>query len=147
MVYMDNNRTEKATINIGIMELAQIDLLVENMIYTNRSDFIRTAIRNQLEMHKSDIERLYLQTKANSFEPESQVQGGIGIYRLRKAALSDAMKSNKKLHIMVMGILLIDKDISPELFEATVESIKIYGKIQAQKSILELINRKGIKSD
>lgn len=142
---MDNNRTEKATINIGIMELAQIDLLVENMIYTNRSDFIRTAIRNQLEMHKVDIEKLYLQTKTNSFEPANQVLGGIGIYRLNKAALLQAKDEAKTLHIMVMGILLIDKDISPELFEATVKSIKIYGKIQAPRPILESINKKGIK--
>lgn len=142
---MDNSRTEKATINVGIMELAQIDLLVDSMIYTNRSDFIRTAIRNQLETHKSDLEIFYQQSKANSFEPSNSVFGGIGIYRISKSTLTEAKKTSKRINIMVMGILLIDKDIQPDLFEETVESVKIYGKIQAQKSILNLIDKNGLR--
>ena len=142
---MDNNRTEKATINVGIMELAQIDLLVDNMIYTNRSDFIRMAIRNQLENHKVELEKLYQQSQANTFDSSSQVQGGIGIYRLGKSGLLEAKKTAKKLNFMIMGIMLIDKDISTDLFEETVESIKIYGKIQATKPILELIDKNGLK--
>lgn len=142
---MDNSKTEKATINVGIMELAQIDLLVDSMIYTNRSDFIRTAIRNQLETHKTDLEKLYLQSKTNSFESSSHVQGGIGIYRISKAELIESRRKSIRINIMVMGILLIDKDISADLFEVTVESIKIYGRIRASKPVLELIDRKGLK--
>lgn len=142
---MDNNRTEKATINVGIMELAQIDLLVDSMLYTNRSDFIRTAIRNQLETHKADLEKLYHQSKINSFEGSNNVYGGIGLYRVSKAQLLGAQKANKKISYMVMGIMFIDKDISTDLFESTVESIKIYGKIQSSKPILEFIDKSGIK--
>jgi len=142
---MDNSRTEKVTINIGIMELAQIDLLVDNMIYTNRSDFIRTAIRNQLETHKSDLDILYQQCKTNSFKSANRVTGGIGIYRLKKDDLLNAKNSLTKLDVMVMGILHVDNDISPDLFEETVNSIKIYGKIQASKPVLEVINRKELK--
>jgi len=141
----DNNRTEKATINVGIMELAQIDLLVDNMIYTNRSDFIRMAIRNQLEAHKADLDKLYHQSQTNSFDNCNNVRGGIGIYRINKSGLLEAQRTGKKLSFMVMGIMVIDKDISVDLFEETVESIKIYGKIQAPKSILELIDKKGLK--
>ena len=142
---MDNSRTEKATINVGIMELAQIDLLVDSLIYNNRSDFIRIAIRNQLETHKNDLEKLYQQSQSVSFESTNNINGGIGIYRINKAYLIEAQNASRKIHIMVMGILLVDKDISPDLFEATVESVKIYGKIQASKSILEVIDKKGLK--
>lgn len=142
---MDSSKTEKATINIGIMELAQIDLLVDSMLYTNRSDFIRIAIRDQLEKHRNDLEKLYMQSKAVNFEPHKSVYGGIGIHKINEKDLLDAKSKNKKLHIMSMGLLIFDKKIDPKLFEDTIESIKIYGKIQASKGILDLIEKKNLK--
>lgn len=139
---MDNNRTEKVTVNLGVMDMAQIDLLVDNMLYANRSDFIRTAIRNQLETHKNDLDKLYLQSQSVNFDPGKTVHGGIGIYKLYRKDLLDAQGKSGKVQIMVVGILLVDKNIEPELFENAVESIKVYGKIHAEKSILKLIKEK-----
>lgn len=142
---MDNQKTEKVTINLGIMDLAEIDLLVDSMIYTNRSDFIRIATRNLLETHKNELEKLYQQSQSINFEPTNSIYGGIGIIKLNQRDVLNAYENSKKIHIMVMGILIIDNKISSEQFEATVENIKIYGKIQAPKQITELINKKGLK--
>jgi Arc/MetJ-type ribon-helix-helix transcriptional regulator len=43
--------SEKITINLGYVDLGHIDLMVQDGFYSNRTDFIRTAIRNQLERH------------------------------------------------------------------------------------------------
>lgn len=142
---MDNQKTEKMTVNLGVMDLAQIDLLVDSMLYTSRSDFIRIATRNLLETHKNEVGKLYEQSQMIHFQQSKEVYGGIGIILLSKNHVTDAQEKHKKLHIMVMGILIIDKNISPELFESTVQDIKIYGKIQAPKPILDLISTKGLK--
>lgn len=137
-------KSEKITINLGIMELAQIDLLVDNLLYNNRSDFVRLAIRDALEKHKEDLEKLYEQSKAVAFEPDMVTYGGIGIYHLSEKSLLLAQKENKKINIMVLGLLLIEKNISPQLAEETIESLKIYGKIQAPKSIEKILELKRI---
>lgn len=131
-------KTEKVAINVGVMELSQIDLLVDSMQYNNRSDFVRIAIRELLKSHKDDLNRYYAQSQELNFKTDSALYGGIGIYRLSKNELDNAKHKRKKINVMVMGILFID-DVPDELFIETIESIKIYGKIQTTKRIHGLI--------
>jgi len=49
--------TEKMTINLGYVDLGHIDLMVQEGFYSNRTDFIRTAIRNQLERHADVVKQ------------------------------------------------------------------------------------------
>lgn len=129
-----SNETEKLTINLGVVELAQIDVLVEQGIYSNRSDFIRTAIRKQLETHKEKIE-LSLSPISN----ERDLTKVIGILRISKKDLEKLARQNKKLAISTIGMLVIDTDISVELFESTVESVLLRGKLVASKEIKRII--------
>ena len=132
-----SNETEKLTINLGVVELAQIDVLVEQGLYSNRSDLIRTAVRKQLEAHKENIEQSLVPI-ANKQE-WSKV---IGIFAIGKEDLEEwVAETNGKLNISVIGMLIINKDISAELFEETVGRIIVRGKIVASDEIKETIKR------
>lgn len=138
-----NMKSEKVTINVGTMDLAKIDLLVDSLEYSNRSDFCRIAIRELLEKHSGDFEKLHQQSGKAQFDPENPSIGGIGIIRLSRGELMDAVQKSQKLNVMVTGILVVDKSITAQLLEAAVENIKVYGKIQAQPDILAIIKKKG----
>ena len=127
-----SNETEKLTINLGVVELAQIDVLVEQGIYSNRSDLIRTAIRKQLEIHKEKVERLVI--------PNADVRG-IGITSLSKEGLKGLFEANgeRPIKIDVIGMLRIADDISTELFTKTVSRVSIRGKLVAPAEIKMLI--------
>jgi len=133
-----SNETEKLTINLGIVELAQIDVLVEQGIFSNRSDFIRTSIRKQLENHQNTINRV--------LSPTTGKEGKIGIFSIginyiTKKDLEDAYLENgeKKFKISIIGMLVIDNDVSVELFEKTVIRATIRGKLIASPEIKMLI--------
>lgn len=136
-----NVKSEKVTINVGTMDLAKIDLLVDSLEYSNRSDFCRIAIRELLEKHKDDIEKLHHQNKKIQFDSELPEFGGIGIIRLSCGELEDALHKSQKLNIFVTGMLIVDRDITVELFEQAVQSIKVYGKIQARPELLAAIKK------
>ena len=140
------NETGKLTINLGIVELAQIDVLVEQGIYSNRSDFIRTAVRNHMKDYGEEIKHQL--TPVGSREKWT---GGIGIVSISKSTLEElVVKAQKqeetssifgipKLNISVIGMLIFDKDISAELFEKTVAKISIRGKLVASEEIKKII--------
>jgi len=131
------NETEKLTINLGITELAQVDVLVEQGLYSNRSDLIRTAIRRQLENHKEDIERSLVPIAS-----KAEWTRVIGIFTIDKVTLKEwSNESNEKLNISVIGMLIIDKGISLQLFESAVGRIVIRGKIIASAEIKEAIKK------
>ena len=132
-----SNETEKLTINLGVVELAQIDVLVEQGIYSNRSDFIRTSIRKGLETHSEIIERQL--TPVASKKAWEKV---IGIWRVDKETLEEwAAESNEKLNISVIGMLILDKDITVEQFEKTVAKIALRGKLVASDEIKAAIKK------
>ncbi|HPJ02417.1 MAG TPA: hypothetical protein PKU80_06230 [Candidatus Limiplasma sp.] len=140
-------KTEKAAVNLGIVELAQIDVLVENLLYTNRSDFIRTAIRKQLECHQEYIDNLLAQAAEQHERAMTATIGGIGVYRLSAADLLRLKAQGKKASIIVVGILIIDRSVDAELFSAQVASIKIFGKLQAPKQIQDFLAQKRAKNE
>src|SRR5450830_2001451 len=112
--------SEKITINLGPIDLGQIDLLVQEGFYSNRTDLIRTAIRNQLNAH-ADVVR---QTVAC----RSLV---LGMYHYSRADLEAAQQAGIRLQIQVLGMASIASDVSVELALATIESIFVLGALQA----------------
>ncbi len=116
--------SEKITINLGPIDLGQIDLLVSEGFYANRSDLIRTAIRNQLQTH-ADVVR---QTVAR----RSLV---LGMHHYTRADLERAREAGERLHIQVLGLASIAHDVTPELAQDTIESIVVLGALHASSAV------------
>ncbi|MBD3664096.1 CopG family transcriptional regulator [Sulfitobacter aestuariivivens] len=115
---------EKITINLGFVDLGRIDLLVQEGFYSNRSDLIRTAIRNQLESHGEVVSK--------SLERHTMELG------LRDYSVSDleALRAaGEMLHVKVVGLARIASDVSPELARQTIGSITVLGALQASADI------------
>jgi Arc/MetJ-type ribon-helix-helix transcriptional regulator len=112
-----NYDSEKITINLGLIDLGQIDLLVNEGFYSNRTDLIRTAIRNQLNTHAEVVK----QTVAR----RSLV---LGLHHYSKADL-------ERLHIQVLGMASIGSDVSAELALATIDSIFVLGTLHASSAV------------
>lgn len=117
--------TEKITINLGVVDLGQIDLLVGRGFYSNRTDFIRTAIRNHLSAHASDIR-----------QTETHSQFVIGITYYNREDLEKVRARNEMLTINVVGRLILASDVTPELARATIKSVRVLGGgLQASKEV------------
>jgi Arc/MetJ-type ribon-helix-helix transcriptional regulator len=116
--------TEKITINLGLIDLGQIDLLVEEGFYSNRTDLIRTAIRNQLTAHGEVLR----QTVAR----RTLV---LGLQQFSKHDLEAVRKSRTKLRIQVLGLVRIADDVSPALARETIESIAVLGALHASAAV------------
>ena len=115
---------EKITINLGCVDLGQIDLLVQEGFYANRTDLIRTAIRNQLGSH-GDAVRQAVARKTLS----------LGIQHFSKADLQAAEAAGQKLNIRVLGLATIDPAVTPELALATIESLTVLGALHASPAV------------
>jgi len=116
--------SEKITINLGFVDLGNIDLLVRDGFYSNRTDFIRTAIRNQLERHSEP-------TKASI----SRKQLELGISYYSKAQLEQARSCGEMLDIRVLGLATIAADVTPELARATIRSLTVLGALHASAAV------------
>lgn len=116
--------SEKITINLGLIDLGQIDLLVQEGFYSNRSDLIRTAIRNQLATHAEVVK----QTVAR----RSLV---LGMQHYSRADLEAIQAAGQRLQIQVLGMASIASDVSVELALATIESIFVLGALQASSVV------------
>lgn len=135
--------SEKITINLGYVDLGRIDLLVQEGFYSNRTDFIRTAIRNQLGGHAEEMSR--------SMERKSL---DLGLRDLSVADLEAARAAGEKLNMKVVGLLRIAPDVTPELALAALGSITVLGALQASPEVkaaladrIELAARAAIRKD
>ena len=115
---------EKITINLGLVDLGQIDLLVQEGFYSNRTDFIRTAIRAQLATHAEAVK----QTVAR----KTLVLGALH-YTSRDLEVVRA--AGQRLQINVLGLATIADDVSPELALATIDSIAVLGAFRASEAV------------
>jgi Arc/MetJ-type ribon-helix-helix transcriptional regulator len=115
---------EKITINVGCVDLGQIDLLVQEGFYSNRSDLIRTAIRNQLATHAETVQTTVAR---KAFV--------LGIEHYGVAELEAAKAAREKLQIRVLGLAVIAPDVSPALAMATIESITVLGALHATPAV------------
>ena len=120
--------SEKITINISVVDLGKIDLLVSEGFYSNRTDFIRTAIRNQLMRHDEIVKDTCVR--------KSLV---VGVRVFTRENLEKANEKGEKIAAMTVGQLVIRDDVSPELAQATIESIKVYGSFKANKAVKEAL--------
>ncbi len=116
--------SEKITINLGFVDLGHIDLLVAEGFYSNRTDFIRTAIRNQLTTQAEAVRQVV--------ERKMLV---LGMQRFSRADLEAVQAAGEQLHIRVLGLASIEADVTPALAQATIASISVLGAFQASAAI------------
>ena len=116
--------TEKITINLGYVDLGQVDLLVQEGFYSNRTDFIRTAIRNQL--------RSYGDVLTQTVARRSMV---LGLQRYTRADLERLLAAGEQVHIQVLGLATIDDDVPPQLAARTIASISVLGALRASPAV------------
>jgi Arc/MetJ-type ribon-helix-helix transcriptional regulator len=116
--------SEKITINLGYVDLGHIDLLVQEGFYSNRTDFIRTAIRNQLDRHNDAVK-----------QSVARQQLDLGLRRYSRQDLEAAQAAGEMLHIQVLGLAVIAPDVSPELARATIASVNVLGALQASREV------------
>ena len=116
--------SEKVTVNLGFVDLGHIDLLVSEGFYSNRTDFIRTAIRNQLTTQAESVRQVV--------ERKMLV---LGLHRFSRADLEAVQAAGETLNIRVLGLASIDDDVPTALAEATVASVTVLGAFQASAAV------------
>jgi len=116
--------SEKITINLGLVDLGQIDLLVQEGFYSNRTDLIRTAIRNQLNVHAEVLRQSV--TRRTLL---------LGLQVLSRSDLEAARAAGTRLKLQVLGLVRINDDVSPDLARETIESITVLGALQASAAV------------
>jgi Arc/MetJ-type ribon-helix-helix transcriptional regulator len=116
--------SEKITINLGYVDLGHIDLLVREGFYSNRTDLIRTAIRNQLERHAAAVERSVTRQSLD-----------LGLRHYSRADLEAVLAAGEKLRIHVLGLATIAPDVTPELALATIDSLVVLGALHAPSAV------------
>jgi len=124
--------TEKITINMNAVELGKIDLLVEQGHYSNRTDFIRSAIRSQLEKHTLEVQ-----------ESVTRHSYGVGAFHHSLADFERYKAKGEKIKISIVGIYSIHNEISPAMAVETIESIKVYGIFQASSAVKDALTKSG----
>jgi Arc/MetJ-type ribon-helix-helix transcriptional regulator len=120
--------TEKITLNLGPVDLGQIDLLVQEGFYSNRTDFIRTAIRNQLTTHAETVK----QTVAR----KTLV---LGLQHYTRHDLEAMRAAGQRVQINVLGLATIADDVSPELALATIDAVVVLGAFRASDAVKQAL--------
>jgi len=120
--------TEKITVNLSAVDLGKIDLLVQEGLYSNRTDFIRTAIRSQLEKHTFEIQQ--------SVRRHSYV---VGVLSYDRTDLEKYKLRGEKLDLAVMGLLHLHDDISADLVLEVIESVRVRGVFIASEEVKNVL--------
>ncbi|HEV7908773.1 MAG TPA: CopG family transcriptional regulator [Pseudonocardiaceae bacterium] len=127
----EGEKTEKITLNVGLVDLGQIDLLVQEGFYANRTDFLRTALRRQLATHAETVN----QTVAR----KTLI---LGIQHFTRADLEQLLEAGETVHIRVLGLASIAEDVSPELALATIESVEVLGAFRAGAKVKAALSQR-----
>jgi Arc/MetJ-type ribon-helix-helix transcriptional regulator len=122
------DKTEKITINIGLVDLGQIDLLVNEGFYANRTDFIRTAIRRQLETRSGAVDQTVTRRTLT-----------LGTQHYSRQDLEKLRTAGQTVELRVLGLATIDEDVSPELALATITSVEVLGAFRAPRAVREAL--------
>ena len=117
-------KTEKITINLGLVDLGQIDLLVQEGFYTNRTDFIRTAIRTQLATRGEALDQTMARRTLT-----------LGSCHYARRDLEEVRDTGQMIHIRVLGLASIAADVSPQLALATIASVEVLGAFRAPTAV------------
>ena len=116
--------SEKITINLGFVDLGHVDLLVQEGFYSNRTDFIRTAIRNQIERHGEAVRRAVTRKSVD-----------LGLRHFSRADLEAARDAGEILDIRILGLASIAADVTPELARAAIGSLAVLGALHATPAV------------
>ncbi|WP_237685037.1 CopG family transcriptional regulator [Szabonella alba] len=116
--------SEKLTINLGFVDLGQIELLVQEGFYSNRSDFIRTAIRNQIERHADTVRQIVLRKSVD-----------LGLRHITREELMTAQAAGQMLDIRVLGLAVLAPDVTADLARATISALSVLGTLQASAEV------------
>ncbi len=122
------DKSEKITINIGLIDLGQIDLLVDEGFYANRTDFIRTAIRRQLETRSGAVDGTVARRTLT-----------LGTQHYSRRDLEELRATGRTVELRVLGLATIDEDVSPELALATITSVEVLGAFRAPRAVKEAL--------
>jgi Arc/MetJ-type ribon-helix-helix transcriptional regulator len=123
--------SEKITINLGYVDLGQIDLMVQEGFYSNRTDFIRSAIRSQLERHADVVKRSTIRKRLD-----------LGLRHYSREDLEAARRAGEMLEIHVLGLASIALDVTPELARATIASVAVLGSLHASAAVKNALAEK-----
>lgn len=116
--------TEKLTVNVGVVDLGHVDLLVQEGFYSNRSDLIRTALRNQLALHADAVKQTVARRTLT-----------VGLQHYSRADLEHAVAATQRIHVQVVGLVRIADDVTPDLARAAIESVTVLGAFQASPAV------------
>lgn len=116
--------TEKMTVNVGVVDLGHVDLLVQEGFYSNRSDVVRTALRNQLALHAETLKQTVLRKTLM-----------VGLQHYSRADLERLVAAGQRLQVQVVGLARIADDVPPELARAAIESVTVLGAFQASSAV------------
>jgi hypothetical protein len=122
--------SEKITINMNVVDLGKVDLLVDQGFYSNRTDFIRTAIRTQLDTHAEEVKDIVIR--------KSYV---VGVVRYGRKELEELRDSKTKIDVKVAGLLVFADDIDADLVEQTLASVQIRGVLKANAEVKSVIEK------
>jgi Arc/MetJ-type ribon-helix-helix transcriptional regulator len=123
--------SEKITINLGFIDLGQIDLLVQEGFYSTRTDFIRAAIRAQLDRHSEPVR-----------QSVARHQLELGLRRFSRADLESVKSAGETLAIQVLGLCSIADDVSPELALHTISSIHVLGSLHVSPAVRSALSER-----
>jgi Arc/MetJ-type ribon-helix-helix transcriptional regulator len=119
-----SGETEKMTVNIGVVDLGHVDLLIQEGFYSNRSDLVRTALRNQLALHGESVRQAVARRTLT-----------VGLRHYSRADLETVVAAGRRLQVQVVGLARIAEDVSPELAQAAIESVTVLGAFQASPAV------------
>ena len=120
--------TEKITVNIGIVDLGRVDLLVQEGFYASRADFVRTAIRNQLERQRSAVDSI-----------TSRKSMVIGTLSFNRHELDQKREDNEMINVKVIGMFILTDDVTPQLALDTIQSVTVRGVFKASEDVKEAL--------
>ena len=120
--------SEKITINLGFVDLGHIDLMVQDGFYSNRTDFIRTAIRNQLERHVDALKQSVARRSLS-----------LGLSHYSRQDLEAGKAAGERLDIQVLGLATIAADVTPELARQTIASVQVLGALHASAAVKDAL--------
>jgi len=119
---------EKITINMNVVDLGKVDLLVAEGFYSNRTDFIRTAIRNLLDRHDEE-----LKSSAQRWEL------ALGVIHLNRAELEEMREEGKHVNVSITGLFSLGKDVTPELAREVISSVRVVGVFRASQAVKDAL--------
>jgi hypothetical protein len=125
---------EKITINLPAVDLGKIDYLVNQGFYNTRTEFIRTAIKHEVEKNAFTFDSI-IREKASETRPFY----GLGVFEITRSALEKHLNQGTKMKIFVIGMCVFDKDIDVDLVKETVESFRVFGIKKAAPGVIDFL--------